>query len=187
MKLDIDYSCSSNYNFLQTCCEQDEVVNTVGISTKGQLDSMLIGDSSNKWTEFFIPDIVDLPDNKPNIEAIDTIYSGVDIISQRVIKTPIPSNPDQENWEGTKLTGRKLIIEGLLKHKIMYTANKDQQPLHSVNFIKPFSVFIVIDANTPLSQQYRIETCIEDVYTCKLSPRSIFKNTTIFIKASIIC
>ena len=33
----------------------------------------------------------------------------------------------------------------------------------------------------------RITPYIEDIYVCRLSERSVFKNTTIFIKASKIC
>lgn len=187
MSNNIEYTTATEYNFLQNCCQEDDIVNTVGVCNKIQLDNLLQHDDGNKWTEFFIPEIVDLPLNKPNVEGIDTIYSGIQIVSQRVIKTPAPTDLNQENWEGTKLTGRKLVVEGMLKQKILYTANREQQPLHSVNFIKPFSVFIVIEANTPLSQQFKIDACIEDVYTCKLTTRSIFKNTTVFIKASKIC
>ena len=47
------------------------------------------------------------------------------------------------NAEGTCLTGRKLIIEGTLKQKIVYTAEVDVQSVHSANYEVPFIAFII--------------------------------------------
>lgn len=73
------------------------------------------------------------------------------------------------------------------KTKIIYTAALGEQSVHSADFNIPFSVFIIIEKNTPLYQQFKITAYIEDIYACVLSERSVFKNTTIFIKASKIC
>ena len=78
-------------------------------------------------------------------------------------------------------------IEGFLKQKVIYTAADDEQSLHSANFEIPFSTFIIIEKDTPLSQQFRITPYIEDIFVSRLSERSVFKNTTIFIKASKVC
>lgn len=40
-------------------------------------------------------------------------------------------------------TGRKLIIEGTLKQKIVYTAEVDVQSVHSANYEVPFIAFII--------------------------------------------
>lgn len=47
------------------------------------------------------------------------------------------------NAEGTLLTGRKLIIEGVLKQKIVYTADLPNQSVHSAHFEVPFIAFII--------------------------------------------
>ncbi|WP_305305830.1 DUF3794 domain-containing protein [Romboutsia ilealis] len=131
-------------------------------------------------------------------KCIVEVHSCVEIISQRVIKTPVVmgytntagnfiSGENIPNAECTNLTGRKLIIEGLLKQKVIYTADDDEQSLHSANFEIPFSTFIIIEKDTPLSQQFRITPYIEDIFVSRLSERSVFKNTTIFIKASKVC
>lgn len=187
MNFNCDYTSSTIYNFYQNCCQSDDVVNIQGLCSLAQIQNALLFGATDKWTQFFIPEIVDIPEQKPDIESIDTIYSSIEIISQRVVKTPVLSDPTQTNWEGTYLTGKKLVIEGLLKQKVIYTANRSEQPLHSAHFIKPFSVFIIIDGDTVLSQAFKVETCLEDIYSCRLSERSIFKNTTIFIKATPLC
>ncbi|MEW9080837.1 hypothetical protein [Terrisporobacter glycolicus] len=51
------------------------------------------------------------------------------------------------NAEGTCLTGRKLIIEGVLKQKIVYTAELPDQSVHSAHFEVPFIAFIIPYAN----------------------------------------
>lgn len=47
------------------------------------------------------------------------------------------------NAEGTCLTGRKLIIEGVLKQKVVYTAELSEQSVHSAHFEVPFIAFII--------------------------------------------
>lgn len=47
------------------------------------------------------------------------------------------------NEEGTCLSGRKLIIEGTLKQKVVYTAEVDVQSVHSAHYEVPFIAFII--------------------------------------------
>lgn len=47
------------------------------------------------------------------------------------------------NAEGTCLSGSKLIIEGTLKQKIVYTAEVDTQSVHSAHYEVPFMAFII--------------------------------------------
>ncbi|ELC8424838.1 DUF3794 domain-containing protein [Clostridium perfringens] len=49
----------------------------------------------------------------------------------------------KENAEGTCLSGRKLVIEGVLKQKVVYTAEVTTQSVHSANYEVPFSAFII--------------------------------------------
>ena len=163
--LNCDYTGNTSYKFYNKCIIESEDINIVG----------------------------EYPANK-----IEKALTCLEIISQRVIKTPVVmgytntagnfiSGENIPNAECTNLTGRKLIIEGLLKQKVIYTADDDEQSLHSANFEIPFSTFIIIEKDTPLSQQFRITPYIEDIFVSRLSERSVFKNTTIFIKASKVC
>lgn len=47
------------------------------------------------------------------------------------------------NEEGTCLSGRKLIIEGVLKQKVVYTAEVETQSVHSAHFDIPFISYII--------------------------------------------
>lgn len=193
-----DYTNNTSHTFYQNCCDTSAHISTVGVYPENKLENILqCSPVTDEWVEFYIPEIVDIPVEKPDIEDIVSIHSYIELISERVIKTPtvtgyslngVPvAGEDIPNSECTNLTGRKLIIEGLLKQKIVYTAAVPDQTLHSAHFSIPFSVFIIVAGDTPLSQNFRVYPYIEDIYACKLSERSVFKNTTIFIKASALC
>ena len=193
-----DYTNNTNHTFYENCCNQSCNISTVGAFCQDKLEKVLqCNPKSDEWVECYIPEIVDIPEQKPDIEDIVSVSSCIELISQRVIKTPTVSDAVQNgvlvpgekipNSECTNLTGRKLIIEGLLKQKIVYTAAVPEQTLHSAHFEIPFSVFIIVKPSTPLSQNFRVYPYIEDIFACKLSERSVFKNTTIFIKAVALC
>jgi hypothetical protein len=47
------------------------------------------------------------------------------------------------NEEGTYLTGRKLIVEGVLRQKVVYTGLVRDQSVHSVHKTVPFTAYII--------------------------------------------
>ena len=179
--LNCDYTGNTSYKFYDKCIIESEDINIVGEYPDNKIEKVLTCfTDTDKWTEFYLPEIVDIPIQKPDMEGIVEVHSCVEIISQRVIKTPVVmgytddagnsiAGEDIPNAECTNLTGRKLIIEGFLKQKVIYTAADDEQSLHSANFEIPFSTFIIIEKDTPLSQQFRITPYIEDLFVSRLS------------------
>lgn len=168
------------------CCEEQIIVK--GVCTQEKLENMLNGTDEDTWTQMFIPEFLTIPSQKPDIEGLVSITSRIKIIAQKVIETPTPAAGSEENLEGTRLTGKKLIIEGVLRQKVVYTAEVAEQSLHSAHFDVPFSAFIVVPADTELTDRFRIQHCIEDIFACKLNKRQIFKNVTFFIKATrVVC
>lgn len=72
----------------------------------------------------------------------------------------------QPNEEGTCLSGRKLILEGVLEQKVIYTALVASQTVHSVCKAMPFSAYIIPYASfTGLTYTENI-TVITDPATC---------------------
>ena len=194
-----DYTTTTIHQFHDNCCTSNEAINYVGLYPRNKYNSILTcPNNTETWVQFFIPEVIDIPAQKPDMEEVLSVHSSVQVISQRVIKTPtvtgytnaagvaIPGD-EIDNAEGTRLTGRKLIVEGLLHQKVIYTADVPQQSVHSAHFSFPFSVFIVVAGDTPLIQNFDVTAAIEDIYVCQLSARSLFKNTTIFIKAHNQC
>lgn len=197
--LNCDYSNNTEYTFNKEICDICDNINYVGVFPENNLENALqCNPISDKWVQLFVPKIVDVPSQKPDMEGIVSVNSCVEIISQRVVKTPevtgytngsgvfIPGE-DIPNAECTKLTGKKLIIEGIIKQTVIYTALVLNQALHSASFTIPFSVFIILEKDTALNREYQLYPYLEHVFECMLSERSIFSNATIFIKAIPVC
>lgn len=191
-------ACSSKGSLVDktiSCdCEDEQLIIIKGVCTQEKLRGMITTDEEITWTQIFIPEILCVPAQKPDIEQIMSITSIPEIFSQRVVKTPVSGAVvggafvPAENQEGTILTGRKLVVEGLLKQKIIYTAAVKQQSVHSSHFDVPFSAFIILPYNTPLTQKYKLEACIEDIFVCRITARQVFKNITLFLKATpLVC
>ncbi|MCT4605597.1 MAG: DUF3794 domain-containing protein [Marinisporobacter sp.] len=159
-------------------CFDNQIVDVIGLC---DLDNFTVDTADPNWTEISIPEVLSIPPQKPDIETIDKVFVKVKIISKRVVETPNSNGGD--NAEGTQLTGRKLIIEGILKQKVVYTANVPQQTVHSAHFDVPFSAFIVLNAATDLDAQFCVKACVEDVFIKALNDREIFKNVTVFFTA----
>lgn len=154
------------------------------------------------WKQMYISETLEVPPQKPDMEQINSVDISVSIFRQKVIKTPRSYddsiNPPvaEPNLEGKLLSGRKLIIEGQLCQKIVYTANEDEQPVHSAHFYVPFSSYIVVpkeytftnaDGSTitidSLNINYEVNSCIEDVSICMIDERSLLKQVTLLLYA----
>lgn len=197
--LNYELTNTTEYTFVDPLCNICDNVNYIGITPSKTLESALkCPPVSDTWVQLFVPQIVDVPECKPPMEGIVSVSTQVNIISKRVIATPVVTGytnpqgvaiPGSEipNAECTLLTGRKLIIEGVIFQKIVYTALQTDQALHSATFSIPFSTFILIDPDTPLTQDYKLYVYLEDAFACMLSECSIFSNTTMFIKTAPVC
>ncbi|MGG5460508.1 DUF3794 domain-containing protein [Clostridium sp. B9] len=154
------------------------------------------------WKQMYVSETLEVPPQKPDMEQINSVDISVSIFRQKVIKTPRSyddtTTPPTEtpNLEGKLLTGRKLIIEGQLCQKIVYTADEDEQPVHSVHFYVPFSSYVVVpkeytftnsDGSTytidSLNITYEVNSCIEDVAICMLDERRLLKQVTLLLYA----
>ena len=91
------------------------------------------------WLQMNVSETLAIPVLKPDAEQINSVNISVDIFRAEVIKvpvSPVDANGDYiPNLEGKVSTGRKLIIEGQLCQKIVYTANVLDQSIHC-RFIK---------------------------------------------------
>lgn len=197
--MNCDYTNSTTCGFHEEIDGQCGSINYVGSAAEGTLQRALqCRPTSDQWVQFFVPKILDIPAQKPDMEGIVSVNSTVEIISQRVVKTPVVTGytrpdgvfvpgEDIPNAECTHLTGKKLIIEGVIRQKVIYTALVADQALHSASFAIPFSTFIIVSGDEPLSQDFLVYPYLEDVFACRLSNRSVFSNNTLFIKAIPVC
>jgi hypothetical protein len=201
-------------------CNCDFSVNVVGNCDLNSITFTTLANPNYKkdynWTEISIPELLKVPVQKPDIENIDKVQITAEILCTKLIETPrflqidatttpniysTDTNGFQiplANAEGTFLTGRKLLVEGILKQKIVYTAEVATQSVHSAHFDVPFSAYIIVypkfsntvgtrvvvdTALVDVDQEFCVQACIEDVYVEALDPRTIFKNVTLFLRA----
>ncbi|QDR82807.1 DUF3794 domain-containing protein [Sporomusa termitida] len=170
------------------CEKNDHMLIINGVCSKDELQCFLDCGNIRRWTQVFIPEVLCIPCPKPDIEQLISISALVEILSQRVIRTPGEYGLPLTNEECTDITGRKLIIEGVLRQKIIYAAAVKEQSVHSVHFDVPFSAFIVLSPCDPLTRKFEIDVCIEDIFVTDIAPRKIFKNVSFVIRAlPIMC
>lgn len=139
------------------------------------------------WMQMYIPETLCVPPQKPDIEEINSVNIAVNILRKEVVKTPIAA----ENLEGKTLTGRKLIVEGQLCQKVVYTACDEVQSVHSAHFYVPFSAYIVVpksvlfngDEIDSLDINYQVNACVEDLSIKQLDERCFLKNVTLLLSA----
>lgn len=143
------------------------------------------------FTEISIPELVKIPDEKPDIENLLSIMVDTKILSLKIINTPTGIS-----YEGQKLTGKKLSIELLLKQKIKYIADEPAQSVHAAHFehiVK--SILVIIPdklgctsiENLLLKKKLIVTPYIEDIYGELIDKRTIFKNITALIRVTAPC
>jgi hypothetical protein len=150
---------------------QGELMELSGISSE-------FPSNSKSFKEFQLQEILYLPCEKPDIESILRTTADVKINKSHMILTPASTS-----YESLKLTGKKLIIEGELNHKIEYTANDISQSVHSSHFHVTFSTYIVLDESFNSEPNFVVTPYIEDIYIKQLGKRQIFQNALLLLDA----
>lgn len=171
---------------------EDEMIEINGVSSREKIEKLLTIDGENTWAQVFIQGNLYITEKRPDIERVLSVTCNVKIISQRVIKTPILKRAAYgstidvpiKNSEEAMITGRKLVIEGVLKQKIVYVSSLNTKSLHATSFDTLFSTAIVLPVNTLLTTKYKINAYIEDIYINKNSSRNILNNVCLFLKTS---
>lgn len=159
-------------------CSVKDNYEVIGIC---KIDKLACICDEEAWTQISVPQVVALPDNKPNLKVINKIYNSVDITNTNIISTPVSTVP---NAEGVKLTGRKLLVEGNVCQTVIYTSGAACQSVHPVNFKIPFCTYIILNCDVDLElDKFCVVPCIEDVYAEILNERTLFMNITMFLLA----
>ena len=165
-------------------CVEQEIIDINGLCDPTTFDFTV----NPYWTQISIPETLEIPMQKPDIEQINSVNVSAEIIRQKVIITPTSTGA---NVEGKIVTGRKLIIEGNICQVVSYTARVPDQKVHTAHFAVPFSAYIVIPIEIlingvpvpTLDLNFQVNACIEDVFIKSFSDRQIFKNITLLLQA----
>lgn len=143
------------------------------------------------WAEISLSKLIFIPDNKIKAEAINKIYIDVKINCVKLVETPysrknydvalLDENGDVvykdgkvqscsccntfgllRNQEGTCLSGRKLIVEGIVKEKIMYTGCVKSQSVHMLEVEYPFLTYLNVYAKFTNTTKLEREIIVVD-------------------------
>lgn len=137
------------------------------------------------FTEITFTELLEIPYEKPDVEKLLSVMVSADVISEKLIDTPVA-----KSYEGQVLSGRKLIVEVKLREKVKYVANKQCQSVHSAHYddvIK--SVFVIVPeeidgvkvSDLIRRRKYSITPYLEDVYAVMRDCRTIYKCVTLLV------
>jgi hypothetical protein len=152
--------------------------------------SNCIPDNPIYFTQLSIPELVYIPDEKPDMEQLLSVMVDAKVVSVRAVDTCIAYS-----YEGQNLSGQKLIVELKLSQKVKYVADEPTQSIHAAHFEKSVnSIFIVVPCQmngvaTKLLLEHNniiVTPYIEDVYAQMRNKRSLFKNITVLIDVNFI-
>ncbi|MBW7651200.1 DUF3794 domain-containing protein [Anoxybacillus sp. ST4] len=141
----------------------------------------------NPNNQIAVQEKLTIPPAKPDVEQINTLLIEAAITGTRNIFTPI---------------GVKVVVEGVLRQKIIYTADVPQQSVHSAHFEQPFCSFINIPLNIPAGVTVNqllasvglsinnilagpVQVFIEDVEISLTDPRTVHKCVILFLYTSL--
>ncbi|MHB1405693.1 MAG: DUF3794 domain-containing protein [Desulfitobacteriaceae bacterium] len=155
-------------------------VNIIGIADPS---SFPVITTANPNTQYTVQETLVIPEAKPDVEQINSVMIEAKITNYRTITTPV---------------GLKVIIDGNINQKLIYTAADVVQSVHTAHYQEPFCTFIEIPLTLPAGlnvTQYlqtlgitlddviqgRTDVLIEDVTVSVLDPRTVEKCPVLFI------
>ncbi|MGL4990550.1 MAG: hypothetical protein ACRC57_05175 [Sarcina sp.] len=116
-----------------------------------------------------------------DIEEIDEVNVEIDVVDSYVVKVM-----ESTSYEGQSLSGNKLIVHGVMKVSLEYTALVTTQTMNSSYWKVPFSGFVMLP-NSYNGEEIEVSNIVENVDSEKLSNRSISVGTMILLVAVIKC
>ena len=132
------------------------------------------------FKQISLDEYLEIPTQKPDMEQLNEIKGTVNILNCHVIQTTKATSK-----EGQILSGYKLVVHGVLKQVVQYTA-VDTQAIHSAHYDVPFSTFIVLPPDYLVGSKIEVEGVIEDIYYNMIDGRTFFKNATVLVLAKIL-
>lgn len=119
-----------------------------------------------------------IPVHHPEVGQILSVTVKAEIKETQIINTPIAKSN-----EGQILSGKKILVRGILFYKLEYVIDNEDQLLYSIEFKELFSDDIVIDDNTDCITPVIVIPYIEDIYIKQISKRNIFISVILLINA----
>lgn len=146
--------------------------------------------TANYFQEMTTYEIITLPRAQIDIERVSSVNIKPQVISAKIISTPISLSQ-----EGQNLSGHKLVVEVYLKQIFKYTSADVNHSVHSFNYdeIKK-SVYIVIPieyggvkvSSLVRRNKFIVTPYITDIYYKVMNKRQIFNSISLLVDFKFI-
>lgn len=103
-----------------------DFINIIGVNSASEFPVLTPLD---RYRQFTVEEALVIPIEKPDVEQITSVMIEAKVTDFRTIATP---------------TGLKIIVDGILNQKVVYTADEPTQSIHSAHFVKNFCTFIEV-------------------------------------------
>lgn len=118
--------------------------------------------------------------SKPGIGEANNVVANLDIIEYHLVKTI-----KGKSNEGQILTGYKIVIQGIAKVIVEYTAIECNKAVYTLNSSIPFSTFIVLPDNFIESSKINIDHTIENINFENNDTESVYVNIYLLLRVKI--
>lgn len=132
--------------------------------------------NNSNFKQTTIQEYLTLPDKHKDIESINSISGYLDNIKCHMIKTS-----KTKSLEGQNLSGNKMIVHGILKIIVEYTACDYSQSVHSIRYEIPFTTFIILSSDYITSNKVDVDYSIENIDYNLIDCRSFSISSSILI------
>ncbi len=156
------------------------LVEYVGISEQIPTDY-----SVNAFKEIMLEEHIHLKECFPNIEQITRVTACVEIKNSYVIDTPVSKRGKKNevlNPSGQIVTGKKLVIEGVIHQTINYVADNCEQNVMVIDNDCCFGTFVVLPYSANPNNIFTVVPYIEDIIVDAIGPRDIMKCVSLFLE-----
>lgn len=150
-------------------------------SNRGETSTVIVNLGIANFKQMSIEESLPIPAHKPDVESINSISGTIEGVRCHIIETG-----KLISHEGQNLSGYKLIIHGILREILEYTACDAEQSVHSAHYDIPFSTFVVLPKNYSVGSKIEVEGIVEDIYNKLLDCRYFFTNATVLINVKIV-
>ncbi len=128
------------------------------------------------FKEFSTSEMLELPFDISNINSFLNTSVDVNILDEKIFKTPLGTSV-----EGQSLTGLKLGVEGEIKTVITYISNVDNQSINALNYRSKFYISTPIpdDLIEPIS--LGVNVYVESINVQKLGNQMLSENLVLLL------
>lgn len=142
----------------------------------------------NYFKEEMICETVAIPVGKPRIGKLLDIMVWPEVIDMKLLETP-----KGKSYEGSKLTGNKLLVQVLLKEKISYISDEASQNAYIIPRETLKSLYVALPeyieekrvSDLVRGNKMKVTAYIEDVGARMIDSRNIYKFIMIFVDVRI--